>query len=615
MTKKTRSFWLAGAVLALISSFSLFAWEKPILVAGGDGNRYMRPSVKFGPSGKVFMVYENGVETAGGRDDIHLRTYDGQRLSPVINVTQGNPYSRRPYYPDIAVSKGEELHVVWLEYVRGSQSLAQYLMYRYFNGSSWGPIEQLHVFNGSAWCEEPTVAVDSDNNIFVSVFNETIGRCAVASKYFGKKATVDFPNVPGRAKYPSVAADDNFVHLAWQYLTDSYTIMYTKKKNQEGSTWQAALDFKITLAQKPKIKLNNDGNPSVAFAKKLTESSRNFRLRPWDEKLGLNNRTNVIMLTTEEYRTYHYFSFSIQNNAMFAAWQIGSHSTGANGGVFYSQKGLGSDKWVIQQALPEALNPVIVSSSQTWDGKIAGILYASANTAVYLHLSDKLVTNDLPKAVISADKEEIFWGETVNFNGSSSSDSDGSIVRYEWRVIPDNAIFEGVSGSYKFAGAYGNVKVRLTVIDDKNGRGVAEKTIRVNALYTAPTTWSWQKINTLLYDREGNVVSWQPNAKNDAAGHTIVSYRVFRREVEGGSAQLAEPSTLRGTLAEVGAGDGGTLVKAGAAQEAGGGWLQLGELTAEKRAFADVSSEKGKTYEYAVAAVDDQGRQSPYDNF
>jgi hypothetical protein len=615
MTKKLRPLWLAGAALALISSFSLFAWEKPIRVDSGDGNRYMRPSVKFGPSGKVFMVYEYGNETAGGRDDIYLRTYDGEKLSPIINVTQGNAYSRRPYYPDIAVSKNEELHVVWLEYVRGSQSLAQYLMYRYFNGSSWGPIEQLHVFTRSAWCEEPTVAVDSNNNIFVSVFNETIGRCAVATKYFGKKATVDFPNVPGRSKYASVAADDNFVHLAWQYLTDSYTIMYTKKKNQEGSTWQAPLDFKISLAQKPKIKLNNDGNPSVAFAKKLTESSRNFRLRPWDEKLGLANRNNVIMLTTEEYRTYHYFSFSIQNNAMFAAWQIGSHSTGANGGVFYSQKGVDANKWVIQQTLPEALNPVIVSSDQTWDGKIAGILYASANTAIYLHLSDKLVTNDLPKAVISADREEIFWGETINFNGSSSSDNDGSIVKYEWRVIPANAVFEGVSGSYTFTGAYGNVKVRLTVTDDKNGRGVAEKTIRVNALYTAPATWSWQKINTLLYDREGNVVTWQPNPKNDALGLNIVAYRVFRREADGGSAQVMAPADARGTLAETGAGNADTPLKAGAAQGVGGDWLLLGEMTAEKRAYADVSAEKGKTYEYAVAAVDDQGMQSPYDNF
>lgn len=617
MTKRKISVWLVCAALTLMSGLTLFAWETPVLVQGGDGNRYSRSAMKFGPSGRVFMVYEWGDEVGGtNRDDIYLRTYNGAQLSPVVNVTQGNPQSQRPYYPDIAVSQNEEIHVVWLEYARGSQTLAQYLKYRFFDGSSWGPIETLHTFPGSAWCEEPHVAIDSKNNAFVSVYNETNGRCAVATKYFGQKATVDFPKVPGRSKYASVAADDNYVHLAWQYMgSDTYTVMYSRKKNQVGATWETPLDFQINLAQKPKIELDNDGHPSVAFAKKETNATRNFRVRLWDPKLGLNNRNNVILLTTEQYRTYHYFSFNIMNNAMFAAWQIGSHVTGANGAVFYSHRPVGSTKWLIQQTLPNAINPVIVASGLTWDGQIAGILFDSANRAVYLHLSEKLVVNNLPKAVISADKEEIFWGETVNFSASGSSDSDGSIVKYEWQVVADDTVFEGVSGAYTFEGAHGDVKVRLTVTDDKNGRGIAEKTIKVKGLYTAPATWSWQKIKTLLYDREGNVVSWEPNDKNRAEGYSIVSYRIYRKDAGGEAAQIGAPVDGRGTLAAAGAASDAGLIKAGAPPAAVGAWTLLGELPADKRAFGDVSAEKDKEYVYAVTAVDDQGRQSPYDNF
>ena len=139
-------------------------------------------------------------------------------------------------------------------------------------------------------------------------------------------------------------------------------------------------------------------------------------------------------------------------------------------------------------------------------------------------------------------------------------------------------ILEGPSLTYRFNKSYNNVRVRLTVIDDKDGRGIAEKVISVKALYTAPATWSMQQVKTLIYNRQGNVIKWEPNPKNDVDGYNIVKYKIFRREADGD-------------------------------------YQEIGEVGAEKRAFADISIEAGKTYYYAVSAVDDQGHKSPYDNF
>lgn len=558
----------------LLAPLALSAWETPIPVMPNDGNLYQRPSIKFGPSGRAYVVYESRNQTTG-RNDIFLRSYDGKTLSPVTNVTEGNPYSRSPYYPDLAVTKNEEIHVVWVEYQRGQATVAQYVKHRHFDGKTWGAIQPLATIAPSDGCEDLRVAADTDNNVFAVIWNAFNGRCSFISKYVGKEPTVDWP-LSGRSKHSDIACDDKFVHIAWQHLLPlDYGIMYQKRPIAYGSSWLPAVNMNAYFTQRPRLDLDNDGNPHVAF---WEDKGQNRRLwyRPWTG--NLTSRDHTVLISTPTYVSYHYLDFSIKNNAMFATWQSGNFFTGGAGAVHYAHKATGAKAWEPPATLDDAHVPVLIASDQTWDGKVSGVTYSAGNTAIWLHLSGVPVINNLPKAVIGADKDEVFWGETVNFNGSGSTDADGSIVKYEWSVPQDNAVFEGATGSYTFTGSYGDVKVRLTVTDDKSGRGSADKTIRVKALYTAPATWTWEKIQTLIYSREGNVVRWEPNGKNEAAGYAIVKYRVFRRED-------------------------------------GGDWRQLGEAPADRSTYADVSAEKGKAYTYAVTAVDDQGRQSPYDNF
>lgn len=104
-----------------------------------------------------------------------------------------------------------------------------------------------------------------------------------------------------------------------------------------------------------------------------------------------------------------------------------------------------------------------------------------------------------------------------SFNGSTSSDTDGSIAGYSWN-FGDGMSGSGVSPSHSYASA-GDYAVTLTVTDDKGASGAATQTVRVSsaptpapvAAFTAnpttgtaplpvsftdtstggPTSWSW----------------------------------------------------------------------------------------------------------------------------
>jgi hypothetical protein len=184
-------------------------------------------------------------------------------------------------------------------------------------------------------------------------------------------------------------------------------------------------------------------------------------------------------------------------------------------------------------------------------------------------------------AKFTTDKASYFWGETMKLDGSESYDSDGSIAKFEWRIITDNVTLPEASAwaEYKFSKKWNDFKIRLTVTDDKGARDVVEKTVSVTALYSALDVVATPKlITTLVYRRNGYVVSWKANPKNSQ--FSIVSHRIYRKVAgsDDGSYELRET------------------------------------LAADKLFFLDLHAEEGKSYVYAVTAVDGSGHQSPYVN-
>jgi PKD repeat protein len=102
--------------------------------------------------------------------------------------------------------------------------------------------------------------------------------------------------------------------------------------------------------------------------------------------------------------------------------------------------------------------------------------------------------NKAPAAWLSAAPNPVLSGETVSFDGSASSDSDGTIVNYSWD-LDGNGTFETDTGStattsrsYPTPGVY---TVRLRVTDDGGATGEAAVILTVeNRPPTASFTYS-----------------------------------------------------------------------------------------------------------------------------
>src|SRR5262249_36376687 len=76
----------------------------------------------------------------------------------------------------------------------------------------------------------------------------------------------------------------------------------------------------------------------------------------------------------------------------------------------------------------------------------------------------------------------------INFDGSTSSDADGTIAGYSWDFGDNSAAGTGAKPSHTYATA-GTYTVKLTVTDDKGATATSQTTVAV-AGPTQPFTWS-----------------------------------------------------------------------------------------------------------------------------
>ncbi|MDQ3664630.1 MAG: beta-propeller fold lactonase family protein, partial [Actinomycetota bacterium] len=135
-----------------------------------------------------------------------------------------------------------------------------------------------------------------------------------------------------------------------------------------------------------------------------------------------------------------------------------------------------------------------------------------------------------PVASFTATPDPAEVSQTVSFDGSASSDADGSVIRYEWDLDGDGG-YETDTGSTPTASrsydAAGSVTVALRVTDDDANRGVATRTVTVFVPDSSPPAAPSGLVAT---GGDGSVaLDWADNAESDLAG-----YDVFRATVAGG---------------------------------------------------------------------------------
>jgi hypothetical protein len=571
-------------IIFLVVTVPLAAWQGPVKVptSGLIRDNYVR----LNSGNTAYIVYVEDFI-------VKLAKYDGNKMTFIGQVSDG---TRQAYTPTIRFSADNEVHIVWGEALTLAAADNSIMHRRFSEAMGWSPIVQLRTYYipnphrkgpNHAKIEQLRFGLDQDNNLYIAFYDAPSLRCRLLSCYGEEVIIETWPDpLHLRTQTPDIVVDDHDVHITWtQFLYNidgAYTIYYAKRPVGKANIglWGSPIDVKSGLEQsknvhRPRIALDENNIPYILYMQDATSgSARDMYIR----YLNGSAFGGFYDLTLNNTKTYNNLNLEMSSAENILVVAHGAYNT------FYNWRVAGA--WSGLNLLPSIpYNQDMECASLSADGSLAVVTYSPIKAGggvvfdeLWLTSNQAWTANELPVPVIRSDVNEIFWNGEVRFESSGSYDPDGSITRYEWKIVQDNVTLEGPSVTYKFAKSYGSVKVRLTVTDDKNGRCSAEKVINVKALYTAPATWSKQLVRTLVYNREGNVIKWEPNAKNDAAGYIIVKYKIFRKE-------------------------------------AGGAYLEIAEVGAEKRAFADISIEAGKTYFYAVSAVDDQGRNSPYDNF
>jgi PKD repeat protein len=119
------------------------------------------------------------------------------------------------------------------------------------------------------------------------------------------------------------------------------------------------------------------------------------------------------------------------------------------------------------------------SSDKSWSRKEEGVDDWTTDWPTSLGINNIASTNRYPIASAGSNINNAKTLETLNFNGSASSDLDGTIASYDWN-FGDGATSSGaqVTHTYSVAGTY---QVNLTVRDDKGATATSSITVTVVA--------------------------------------------------------------------------------------------------------------------------------------
>jgi len=126
--------------------------------------------------------------------------------------------------------------------------------------------------------------------------------------------------------------------------------------------------------------------------------------------------------------------------------------------------------------------------------------------------------NEAPSASFTMSPSSPKTGETVSFDGSGSTDSDGTISSYEWD-FGDGSTATGQTTSHSYSSS-GDYTVTLTVTDDKGATDTVSKTISVGTSNAAPSASFTVSPSS---PKTGETVNFDGSGSTDSDG-TISSY-------------------------------------------------------------------------------------------
>jgi PKD repeat protein len=139
-----------------------------------------------------------------------------------------------------------------------------------------------------------------------------------------------------------------------------------------------------------------------------------------------------------------------------------------------------SYRWTWNDGAPDSTGPTpTVSHVLTKPGTFVVTLTVTDSTGRTAQAStDFFVAGQYPQARFAWTPSSVFAGQAIAFDGSASSDADGSVASYDWQwgdATPDSA---GAKPTHVFT-APGTYQVALSVLDDNTQSGTAIHNVTV----------------------------------------------------------------------------------------------------------------------------------------
>jgi YD repeat-containing protein len=269
-----------------------------------------------------------------------------------------------------------------------------------------------------------------------------------------------------------------------------------------------------------------DDKLAMEFTPNFNDSAGGFLVDPnapqqggsFGVGIGTQASRNNVFFNRPSAGAWHHYAFVFDTSAA-AAQQITPYVDGQP--VAYTKLDSGTGAGNFENSTLYMMSRAGQSLFGAGDLDEVAVYNTALNPATVEEHFESSGTNRRPVARFTATPNPARQGQTVTFNGSTSSDPDGSITKYEWD-LDGNGTYETDTGSNpqatKTYSADGDVNVHLRVYDNQNGTDTEVHTVTVgNNPPTASFTAAPNPVVT------GTQVSFNASGSSDTDG-SITKY-------------------------------------------------------------------------------------------
>ena len=455
---------LSFAILAVLFGAAVLpAWAK--VTVHQTNAQAWAPKVAADRNGRVHVVWME-VYGEGSGDCYYAVGTNGQNFGAAVNLSgNGAGWAYNFEGCDIDVDSSNRVYVVWVE--------GGVLKLRIFDGS-WGGATTVYTNDSDLYY--PGIAVDN-GNIYI-VFNTTGGYTLSRARVNGTWEETRFLAGDAFTKHAAIGLGSSSVYACWaDKATGEYKTRYSKRSKSLNAGWSSPSPIPTSDTgiedQFPVIEGDSSDNAHCAWSYYLGGSRKVVMAHQAGGTWGAVDEVS-------DSEMLHYPRISEYNNILAVTWQAGGYGGGT--GVRYSfwasagYSGVGTVPGSSGVTFCDvSIQPASTKAYFVWDGSNG--IWCDVITVDTSGGGGGGGGNQAPVARFTMTPREGETPLTVHFNGSSSSDADGSVVSYIWD-FGDAKFGTGAVTTHTYT-SYGDFTVRLTVVDDKGKAGWRIDTVRV----------------------------------------------------------------------------------------------------------------------------------------